>query len=66
MRKKLALSDYQANADECQRMADLARDPAHKRNWLMLAESWLGMIPKASEPPLAGAGQDDQRTGQDS
>ena len=36
--------DYQRNAEECQRMADLAPTDREKRSWLKLGESWLRMI----------------------
>ena len=39
--------EYQANAEECQRMARRATDPAEKVTWLEMASDWLRMIPKA-------------------
>ena len=36
--------DYQRNAEECQRMADLAPTDREKRSWMKLGESWLRMI----------------------
>ncbi len=38
-------AEYRANAEECQRMAGLARNPTEKATWLQIAEHWLRMIP---------------------
>jgi hypothetical protein len=38
--------ELRAFAQECQRMADGARNPDDKRQWLKLAQSWLNLIPK--------------------
>jgi hypothetical protein len=40
--------EYRANAAECQRMADISRNPAEKQTWLEMAASWLRMIPQPS------------------
>lgn len=45
MTDKKQPSDYRAKAEECLRMAEGARDPAHKQSWLQLAASWLRMVP---------------------
>jgi hypothetical protein len=36
--------EYQKNADECFRMATLARNDAEKAAWLTIAEGWLRML----------------------
>ena len=38
--------EYRAHAEECQRMARRARNPADKATWLAMAEDWLRMLPK--------------------
>jgi hypothetical protein len=38
------LDEYRRNAQECQRMAENARNPVDKASWLRLAASWLSMI----------------------
>jgi len=38
--------EYRANADECQRMARLAKHPGEKATWLQMAQDWLRMIPQ--------------------
>jgi hypothetical protein len=38
-------TDYIANAEECQRMAEISKQPHEKQLWLEMAESWLRMIP---------------------
>jgi hypothetical protein len=40
--------EYRANAEECQRMARISRNPDEKATWQRMAEQWLGMIPKAN------------------
>jgi hypothetical protein len=39
--------EYRANAQECQRMAGISRNPKEKAVWQQMAQHWLGMIPKA-------------------
>jgi hypothetical protein len=45
--------EYRANADECQKMARLAKHPGEKATWLQMAQDWLRMIkqpgPSASD-----------------
>jgi hypothetical protein len=38
--------EYRANAQECERMAAISRNPNEKATWLEMAQQWLGMIPK--------------------
>jgi hypothetical protein len=33
--------EYQANAAECERMAQAARDESERRTWRQMADSWL-------------------------
>jgi hypothetical protein len=42
--------EYRLQAAECRRMAENARSPLDKDAWLRLADSWLQMLPKQSEP----------------
>ena len=42
--------EYRRQAAECRRMAENARNPLDKDAWLRLADSWLQMLPKQSEP----------------
>ena len=42
--------EYRLQAAECRRMAENARNPLDKDAWLRLADSWLQMLPKQSEP----------------
>ncbi len=44
--------EFRANATECQRMAEATQNPADKRRWLQMAESWQRMI-----KPRQNAGQ---------
>ncbi len=37
---------YRANVHYCLRMADDPLNWEHKRTWLNMAETWLGMIPE--------------------
>lgn len=37
-------NEFRAHASECQRMADATKNPADKRRWLQMAETWLRMI----------------------
>jgi hypothetical protein len=37
---------YRANAYHCLRMAEDPLNWEHKRTWLNMAETWLGMIPQ--------------------
>ena len=46
----LPCSKYRLQAAECRRMAENARNPLDKDAWLRLADSWLQMLPKQSEP----------------
>jgi hypothetical protein len=39
--------EYRANAQECQRMAGISRNPNEKAVWQQMAQDWLRMIPKA-------------------
>jgi hypothetical protein len=39
--------EYRANAQECQRMVGISRDPNEKAVWQQMAQHWLDMIPKA-------------------
>src|SRR4029077_18454688 len=50
--------EYRANAQECQRMAGISRNPNEKVIWQQMSQHWLSMVPKA-EPPEAehGAGK---------
>jgi hypothetical protein len=45
--------EYRANAAECQRMAEITKNPAEKQTWLEMAASWLRMVkqprPSASD-----------------
>lgn len=36
--------EFRANAAECERMAEATKNPADKKHWLKMAESWLRMI----------------------
>jgi hypothetical protein len=36
--------EYRANAEECERMARISRNPADKATWLGIAEEWMRMI----------------------
>ena len=47
--------EYRANAQECQRMAGISRNPNEKVIWQQMAQHWLSMVPKA-EPPEAEQG----------
>jgi hypothetical protein len=42
--------EYRRQALECRRMAANAINPDDKQAWLKLADSWLQMLPKESEP----------------
>jgi hypothetical protein len=37
--------EYRANAQECERMAGITRNPADKSTWLQMAAHWLRLIP---------------------
>jgi hypothetical protein len=41
---------YRANVHHCLRMADDPLNWEHKRTWLNMAETWLGMIPEPGRP----------------
>jgi hypothetical protein len=41
--------DYRANADKCQRMAEIARSNSEKRHWLDVARHWLSLIRPETE-----------------
>ena len=45
--------ECQANAMECQRMADLAKNPLDKALWAKMAEHWLYVSPAQTEDPPA-------------
>ena len=47
--------EYRANAQECQRMAGISRNPNEKVIWQQMSQHWLRMVPKA-EPPEAEQG----------
>jgi hypothetical protein len=42
--------EYRANAQECQRMAGISRDPNERVVWQEMAEHWRSMIPKPESP----------------
>jgi hypothetical protein len=42
--------EYRANAQECQRMAGISRNPNERVVWQEMAEHWRSMIPKAEYP----------------
>ena len=42
--------EYRANAAECQRMADITRNPKDKQTWLEMAQHWLHMITQRKTP----------------
>jgi len=54
---KPPLSRYQANAEECLRMAEKAQDPERRESWIRLAASWFRMIPRREAPPPSAAGE---------
>jgi hypothetical protein len=37
--------EYRANAQECERMASITRNPDDKSTWLQMAAHWLRLIP---------------------
>jgi hypothetical protein len=39
--------EYRTNAQECQRMAGISRNPSEKAVWRQMAQDWLRMIGKA-------------------
>jgi len=39
--------EYRANAQECERMAGIATNPADKITWLQMAAHWLRLIPSS-------------------
>ena len=43
--------ECQANATECRRMADTAKDPLDRALWAMMAEHWLYVSPAQNEAP---------------
>ena len=43
--------ECQANATECQRMADIAKDPLDKALWTIMAGHWLCQSPVQNVPP---------------
>jgi len=59
-------AEYRANAAECQRMAEISRNPAEKQMWLEMAASWLRMItqPSPSNSDRFDAAEKAQGTGQ--
>ena len=59
--------EYRANADECQKMARLAKHPGEKATWLQMAQDWLRMIPQPKPSPTAkfDAAEKAQGTGQE-
>jgi hypothetical protein len=42
--------EYRANAQECQRMAGISRNPNERVVWQEIAEHWRRVIPKAEYP----------------
>jgi hypothetical protein len=42
---------FRANAHHCLRMAENPFNWKHKRAWLNMAETWLGMIPEPLRRP---------------
>jgi hypothetical protein len=44
-------SEYRANAHHCLRMAEDPLNWEHKRTWLNMAETWLGMITELQQRP---------------
>jgi hypothetical protein len=49
--KKFDEDEYRAHAAECQRMADASVQEADRRQWLSLAQSWLGLIRTPERTP---------------
>jgi hypothetical protein len=43
--------DVDTNAHHCMRMAEDPLNWKHKRTWLNMAETWLGMIPEPQRVP---------------
>jgi hypothetical protein len=43
---------YRANAHHCLRMAEDPVNWEHKRTWLSMAETWLGMISEPQRRPV--------------
>jgi len=43
------LDEYPAYAAECQRKADTSTGEDDKRQWLSLAQSWLGLVRERAE-----------------
>jgi hypothetical protein len=41
--------EYRANADQCQRIAEIARSNSEKRHWLDVARHWLSLISPETE-----------------
>jgi hypothetical protein len=35
------LDEYLANAEECERMAEISQNPGEKAAWLQMAQQWL-------------------------
>jgi len=54
--------EYCANAQECQRMAAISRNPNEKAVWQQMAQHWLRMIPK--ESPKSDQSEAAQGSGQ--
>jgi hypothetical protein len=42
--------EYRTNAQKCQRMAGISRNPNERAVWQQMAQHWLRMIPKAESP----------------
>jgi hypothetical protein len=38
--------EYRVNAQECERIAAISRNPNEKAKWLQMAQQWLRMISK--------------------
>jgi hypothetical protein len=55
--------EYRANAQECQRMAGISRNPTERVVWQEMAEHWRSMIPKA-EPPKSNQFEAVQQSGE--
>jgi hypothetical protein len=54
------LDEYLANAEECERMAEISQNPGEKAVWLQMAQRWLRW---ANERPIdpGRAGEDPDR-----
>jgi hypothetical protein len=59
--------EYKGRASECQRMADISKQPHEKQLWLQMAEAWLRMVPRpnAAASDKFDAAEREQGTGQE-